>query len=81
MLGLTFVSVHPNYQKQGVGSIMMEHICKEADQLCGHLYVLASPAGVKLYSKFEFETVGQISTEKGVITSMLRRADESRRVL
>jgi predicted N-acetyltransferase YhbS len=81
MLGLTFVSVHLDYQKQGVGSMMMEHICKEADELRGHLYVLASPAGVKLYSKFNFETVGKINTAKGVITSMLRKADESRRIL
>jgi len=81
MLGLTFVSVHPDYQKQGVGSMMMEHICKEADQLGGHLYVLASPAGVRLYSKFDFETVGQTNTEKGVTTSMLRKANESRGVL
>lgn len=74
------MSVHPDYQKQGVGSIMMEHICKEADQLCGHLYVLASPAGCKLYAKFGFKTVGQINTGRGVITSMLRKADENRRV-
>lgn len=37
------------------------------------MYVLASPAGVYLYAKFEFETVGQVDTEKGVITSMLRK--------
>ncbi|KAF2257934.1 hypothetical protein CC78DRAFT_480679 [Lojkania enalia] len=81
ILGLTFVSVRPDYQKEGIGSTMMEYICKEADQLYGHLYVLASPAGVNLYSKFGFKTVGQINTKKGVITSMLRKADEGRRVL
>jgi hypothetical protein len=52
----------------------MERICKVADQLCAHIYVLASPAGVNLYSKFDFETVGQIVTEKGIIKSMLRKA-------
>lgn len=68
------MSVHPDYQKQGVGSIMMERICKEADQHYRHLYVMASPAGVHLYSKFGFETVSQIKTEKGVMTSLLRKS-------
>lgn len=72
------MSVHPDHQKRGVGSILMEHVCKEADQLCAHVYVLASPAGANLYSKFDFETVDQIITEKGIIKSMLRRADKSR---
>lgn len=72
--GLTLVSVHPNHQKQGIGSVMMELICKEADKHNSHLYVLASPAGVHLYSKFDFKAVNQVNTEKGVITSMLRKS-------
>ncbi|CAG9945338.1 unnamed protein product [Clonostachys rosea f. rosea IK726] len=47
---------------------IVKWICQEADQHKRHMYVLASPAGVYLYAKFDFETVGQIDTGKGVIT-------------
>lgn len=53
---------------------IVKWICQEADQHKRHMYVLASPAGVYLYAKFDFETVGQIDTGKGVITSMLRKS-------
>ncbi|CAI6014482.1 unnamed protein product [Clonostachys chloroleuca] len=74
VMRLTFMSVHTEHQNQGVGSLMLKWICQEADQHNRHMYVLASPAGVYLYAKFEFETVGQVDTGKGVITSMLRKS-------
>ncbi|KAI0525793.1 acyl-CoA N-acyltransferase [Xylaria bambusicola] len=69
---LTFMAVHPKYQRQGIGSMMMQRICKETDQQgrCG--YVLAAPEGVPLYSKFGFEIVGHVETTHGTITSMFR---------
>lgn len=70
------MAVHPEYQRQGVGSIMMEDICKQADQRCAHVYVLASPAGVNLYSKFGLETVGRVDTNEGSIMSMIRKQFE-----
>lgn len=66
--------VSPEYQRQRLGSALMEHICEDMDRhsRCG--YVLASPAGVRLYSKFGFVVVGQVNTPHGPITSMLREA-------
>lgn len=53
---------------------MMQRICEEMDQhgRCG--YVLAAPEGVRLYTKFGFEIVGQVETAHGGITSMFRPA-------
>ncbi|KAI8956008.1 hypothetical protein F4801DRAFT_586635 [Xylaria longipes] len=54
---LTFMAVHPKYQRQGIGQ-------------CA--YVLAAPEGVPLYSKFGFEIVGHVETTHDAITSMFR---------
>jgi ribosomal protein S18 acetylase RimI-like enzyme len=66
------MSICPEYQRQGFGSIPMQHICEDMDRHDRYGYVLASPAGVKLYSKFGFAIVGQVDTPYGPITSMLR---------
>ena len=76
-LGLTFMAVNPKYQRQGVGSMMMEQICKEVDQRRQYAYVLAAPEGVRLYSKFGFSIVGSVETPQGAITSMLRQPQQS----
>lgn len=71
---LTMMSVHPDFQKQGIGSLMMQRICEETDQCPGRSgYVLAAPEGVRLYLKFGFEIVGEVETPYGNITSMLRK--------
>lgn len=71
---LTMMSVNPDFQKQGIGSLMMQRICEETDQCPGRSgYVLAAPEGVKLYSKFGFEVVGEVETPYGNIKSMLRK--------
>jgi len=67
------MSICPEYQRQGLGSMLMQHICEDMDRHGRHGYVLASPAGVRLYSKFGFEAVGQVDTPYGPITSMLRQ--------
>lgn len=70
---LTFMAVHPDFQKQGIGSMVMQRICEETDRCLGRFaYVLAAPEGVRLYKKFGFEVVGQVETPYGNITSMLR---------
>ncbi len=51
----------------------MRHIVEEMDLEDRYGYVLASPAGVGLYSKFGFEVAGQVETPHGFITSMLRQ--------
>lgn len=73
-LGLTFMAVSPNHQRQGIGSMMMERICKEIDQYGRCAYVLAAPEGVRLYAKFGFKAVGSVETPQGTITSMFRQS-------
>jgi predicted N-acetyltransferase YhbS len=68
------MAVDPKYQRQGIGSLMMQRICEETDQQGRCAYVLAAPEGVPLYTKFGFEVVGQVETTQGVITSMFRRS-------
>lgn len=66
------MAVNPNYQRRGIGSMMMQRICDEADQHGRSAYVLAAPEGVPLYTKFGFESIGCVETPQGAITSMLR---------
>ncbi|KAI0137844.1 acyl-CoA N-acyltransferase [Hypoxylon sp. NC0597] len=71
---LTFMAVDPKYQRQGIGSAMMQRVCEETDQHGRCAYVLAAPEGVRLYSKFGFGIVGHVETPQGTITSMFRQA-------
>lgn len=66
------MSVTPEYQRQGVGSTLMERFCRHVDENALDAFVMASPAGACLYSKFGFKAVGVVETEKGNFTSMLR---------
>jgi GNAT superfamily N-acetyltransferase len=34
---LTFISVHPDYEKQGIGSLFIEQIYSKADQKCSQM--------------------------------------------
>lgn len=68
------MSVHPNYQSQGLGSKMLERVCDEIDKLGWPAFVMASPAGVRLYSKFGFDVVSLVETCEGVFTTMLRQS-------
>jgi GNAT superfamily N-acetyltransferase len=72
-IGLTIMSIRPDCQRRGLGSRLVQYICEDMDRHSRHGYALASPAGIRLYSKFGFETVGQVDTSHGTITSMLRR--------
>jgi GNAT superfamily N-acetyltransferase len=71
--GITIMSIRPEYQRQGLGSVLMQHVCEDTDRHGRYGYVLSSPAGVRLYSMFGFEVVGKVDTPYGPITSMLRR--------
>lgn len=66
------MAVHPKHQRQGIGSMMMQRICKETDEQGRCAYVLAAPEGVALYSKFGFKIIGHVETSHGAITSMFR---------
>ncbi|KAF6789036.1 GNAT family [Colletotrichum sojae] len=71
--GLTFVSVHPSYQRRGLGSRLLQWFCEETDKNDRFAYVLASPEGVPLYRRLGFEIVSVVPTSEGNISSMLRQ--------
>ncbi|KAK2603270.1 hypothetical protein N8I77_009741 [Diaporthe amygdali] len=74
---LTFMAVHPDFQRRGIGSMMLQSVCDETDKVPGRCaYVLAAPEGVQLYSNFGFEVVREVETPHGNITSMLRPAPQ-----
>ncbi|PTB72552.1 acyl-CoA N-acyltransferase [Trichoderma longibrachiatum ATCC 18648] len=62
---LTFMAVSPEHQRQGIGSMMMQRVCEETDRHGRCAYVLAAPEGVRLYTKFGFETIGCVETAQG----------------
>ncbi|KAG5300626.1 NAT_SF acetyltransferase domain-containing protein [Histoplasma ohiense] len=69
---ITFMAVDPNHQCQGVGSMLMQSFCGYVDENALDAFVLSSPAGNPLYSKFGFKAVGVVKTKQGNFTSMLR---------
>lgn len=72
---LTFMAVRPDFQRRGIGSMMLQSVRDETDKVPGRCaYVLAAPEGVRLYSSFGFEVVGEVETPYGNILSMLRPA-------
>jgi predicted N-acetyltransferase YhbS len=77
VLGLNTISVAPEYQRQGVGSMLLQWGCDKADSYGWNSFVMASPAGVRLYSRFDFKVVGQVQTEHGTFTSMFRESRPS----
>lgn len=72
--GLNTISVAPEHQRQGVGSMLLQWGCDKADSCGWNSFVMASPAGVQLYRKFDFEPVGQVQTKHGIFTSMFRES-------
>ncbi|EER38160.1 conserved hypothetical protein [Histoplasma capsulatum H143] len=52
---ITFMAVDPNHQCQGVGSMLMQSFCGYVDENALDAFVLSSPAGIPLYSKFGFK--------------------------
>lgn len=72
------ISVDPAYQRRGIGSLLMQWGCHQADHHGWTSYVLSSPAGVKLYTNFGFTAVGRVDTERGTFTSMMREGPEQK---
>ncbi|KAJ5677528.1 uncharacterized protein N7477_003161 [Penicillium maclennaniae] len=79
---IIFMAVDPDHQRQGVGSTLLKMFCDFVDTNALDVFVLSSPAGIQLYSKFGFKAVGVVETTKGSFTSMLRTSGlDSRRNL
>jgi predicted N-acetyltransferase YhbS len=66
------MAVDPDHQRQGVGSTLLKMLCDVVDANALDIFVLSSPDGIQLYSKFGFKAVGVVETKQGSFTSMLR---------
>lgn len=74
LAGLNMISVDPVYQRQGIGSMLLQWGCEDADAHGRDSFLIASPAGIRLYAKFGFKVVGEVRTSAGTFTSMFREA-------
>jgi hypothetical protein len=54
--------------------MLMQWGCDKADSCGWNSFVMASPDGVPLYTKFDFKVVGQVQTKHGAFTSMFRES-------
>jgi ribosomal protein S18 acetylase RimI-like enzyme len=71
------LGVLPVFQKQGVGSKLMQRVCAEVDELKAIAYLETDrERNVRLYSKFRFEVVGE-SMILNVKNSYMRRTNKS----
>ncbi|KAJ5690846.1 acetyltransferase [Penicillium macrosclerotiorum] len=68
---LDTLGTHPDYQRQGLGSMLVKWGCELADQDGVGVYVDASTAGASLYRKFGF--VDESLPDAGDFASMARR--------
>lgn len=71
------MAVDPNHQRQSAGSTLMKILCDYVDDNALGAFVLSSPAGIRLYSRFGFKAVGTVETNQGNFTSMLRTSAET----
>ncbi|KAF6841819.1 acetyltransferase [Colletotrichum musicola] len=62
-----------NLDRRGLGSRLLRWFCEETDKNGRFAYILASPEGVHLYRRFDFEIFGVVFTSEGDISSMLRQ--------
>jgi ribosomal protein S18 acetylase RimI-like enzyme len=69
------MAVHPDFQGRGIGGELLDRICSLADDSSQDVYLEATPAGLKLYQKAGFESLGEITLFDGEysLTCMLRK--------
>jgi GNAT superfamily N-acetyltransferase len=58
---LHILVTEPSYQGKGPGSILIQHGLHLADGKDANVFLESSPRGLRLYEKFGFETVEEIS--------------------
>ncbi|KAL4963639.1 uncharacterized protein BDV14DRAFT_201605 [Aspergillus stella-maris] len=69
---ITFMAVAPAYQHGGLRSALMKTFCEQIEGAGLNEFVMSSPAGVRLYSKFGFQAIRSVDIGSGTYTSMLR---------
>lgn len=57
------MAVKPEFQRQGVASLLIKTGCEIADRYHIKMYVIASPAGLKVYEGQGFKLVETVSTD------------------
>ncbi|GKZ52275.1 hypothetical protein AnigIFM49718_000150 [Aspergillus niger] len=63
VLTLEYLTTHPDYWRQGVGSMLVQSGVRVADQYGMKTYVMSEPAGLKVYLNHGFEVVDEITVE------------------
>jgi hypothetical protein len=54
--------------------MLLQWGCEQADEHCRDAFLIASPAGMRLYEKFGFKVVGEVQATGGTFTNMFRKA-------
>ncbi len=52
------ISVHPDYQRRGLGSLLSQHCIDIVDKVGGTTYVVARPIAKLMFEKQGFELLG-----------------------
>ncbi|XRM47159.1 hypothetical protein ABZX51_010157 [Aspergillus tubingensis] len=63
VLTLEYLTTHPGYWRQGVGSMLVQSGLRVADQYGIKTYVMSEPAGLKVYLNHGFRVVDEITVE------------------
>ncbi|TPR00966.1 FAD binding domain family protein [Aspergillus niger] len=63
VLTLEYLTTHPDYWRQGVGSMLVQSGVRVADQYGMKTYVMSEPAGLKVYLNHGFKVVDEITVE------------------
>jgi predicted N-acetyltransferase YhbS len=56
-------AVHPNWQRKGVGSMLVKNFLEFVDADHAKCYVHASRVGKPLYEKFDFKKMGEVAID------------------
>ena len=62
-IALEYLTTHPDYWRQGVGSMLVQSGVRVADQYGMKTYVMSEPAGLKVYLNHGFTVVDEITVE------------------
>jgi len=57
---LSYLAVHPNYQRKGIASLLVDSGIKAAQNMNFDIFVRASDAGLRMYQKVGFQLLGQV---------------------
>lgn len=63
ILELEGFAVHPNWQRKGVGSMLIRTFLESVDATHAKCYVHSSRTGKSLYEKFGFKVLGVVSVD------------------